>query len=493
MSAIARIALADWQARTRSFAFLIVTAVALEFAYLFVPDGRAGYATVSVDGVRGTYNAAWMGGLYALCTVLLIAFAGFYVVRGSVSRDDRAGTSDIVAASPVSDFAFVAGKWASNLAILLFVATVLLCGCAMMQQVRAENHAFAAPAYLLPFALVVAPTCALVAAFAVLFDAIRPLRGVGGAVAWFFAVNFLIVAPVTFSVTQGKSSPFDAFGMSPLIATMSEAAHAAFPSAKANDISIGWNESSVNKLFTWQGMNWSADLIVERVCWFAIALGIVWLASLAFNRRALADRRTPQIRRLPIGRFIPDVPGLRLLRAELIVLAGQAGLWWLAAATALGIAGAFVPPSALQSAVLPMALLLPLVVYGTLGTRDRDAGVAEFIASAPHAAGRTVAARIIAGGLLGTLPLAGALVHLPALAIVPFAAAALAMFAGRLSGTPRGFEALYVAVWYLGTLNHMPGVDLPADALKAPAMLTIAGCITLAVAAVSARLQLRRT
>jgi hypothetical protein len=39
-------------------------------------------------------------------------------------------------------------------------------------------------------------------------------------------------------------------------------------------------------------------------------------------------------------------------------------------------------------------LLLPLVVYGSLGTRDRDAGVDEFIASAPHAASRTIAARV---------------------------------------------------------------------------------------------------
>jgi hypothetical protein len=57
VNGIAGIALAEWRARTRSFAFLIAAAVALEFAYLFVPDARAGFATVSVDDVRGALSS----------------------------------------------------------------------------------------------------------------------------------------------------------------------------------------------------------------------------------------------------------------------------------------------------------------------------------------------------------------------------------------------------------------------------------------------------
>jgi hypothetical protein len=362
-----------------------------------------------------------------------------------------------------------------------------------MQQVRGESHAFDAAAYLLPFALIVLPTCVLVAACAALFDTVRPLRGVWGAVLWFFVVNFMLVASIESMVAHPAAYPLDAMGITPLIAQMSAAAHAAFPAVRVNDMNIGMSDAPVHRFFLWAGMRWSAAIVLGRLLWLAIAGAIVALAGFAFDRYATATPKAGRALRLPIGRVLPDVPGLRLLRAELIVLAGHAGLWWLAASAALGVAGAFVPAAGLAGVVLPIALLLPLVVYGSLGTRDRDAGVDEFIASAPHAAARTIAARVVAAGLLGTLPLAGALVHAPALAIVPFAAAALAMFVGRLSGTPRGFEALYVAAWYLGPLNHMPIADLPADAFKAPAALALTGAATLAIAAIGARLQLRRT
>jgi hypothetical protein len=88
------------------------------------------------------------------------------------------------------------------------------------------------------------------------------------------------------------------------------------------------------------------------------------------------------------------------------------------------------------------------------------------------------------------VPLAGALVRYPALALVPFAAAALAIVVGRFSGTPRTFEAFYLALWYLGSLNHAPIVDLPNDAATAPATLVAVLISTIAGAAILARAQL---
>jgi hypothetical protein len=102
---------------------------------------------------------------------------------------------------------------------------------------------------------------------------------------------------------------------------------------------------------------------------------------------------------------------------------------------------------------------------------------------------RTIVARIVAAGLIGCVPLAGTLVRYPALAVVPFAAAALAIALGTLTGAPRVFECLYLAVWYFGVLNHLPFADLPADALVAPAVFVTAGLATILIAGAGTRLR----
>ena len=493
MNQIVRIALADWQARTRTFAFFILAALALQFAYLFVPDAHAGYLTVSVGGTRGIYNSAWMGALNALCSVLILGFVGFYAVRGAVLRDARAGSAGIVAASPVSRIAFITGKWASNFALLGFVATVLLVGAMIMQQVRAEDRAFDGLAYAGPFVFVVLPACAVIAALAVLFDTVRPLRGVWGSVLWFFVVFFAIEFPLMAWTKSGAASPFDALGLTPLIAEMGKGLQVVFPGAKLTGLTIGVsNYIRAPRTFVWHGMTWTGLLIAERFAWTAVALGVVGLASLAFNRSADTGARKTTDRANSIGRFVPEVPGLRLLRAEASILFAESGWWWSVVAVAVGVAGLFVPQSGLLRFIVPLALLVPLGKYGSLGTRDRTDGVEELLLSAPRAASRIVAARIVAAGLIGCIPLAGAIVRLPALAVVPFAAAALAIVIGRLSGTPRAFEAMYLVVWYAGALNHAPVLDLPADALATPVMLTLVGLSALAIASVIARLQLRR-
>jgi hypothetical protein len=489
VSAVVRIALADWQARTRSFAFVLITALALEAAYLLIPDARAGYVTVSVGNARGIYNAPWMGAITALLTVVLLANIGFYVVRGALVRDVAAGCSAIVAASPIRRFTFVAGKWASNVAVLSFIGAIVLVGCAVMQQVRGESRAFDTGDYVLPFVAIVVPACAMIAAFAVLFDAIRPLRGVIGGALWFFLVTALVATPLA-AWTAGKpSAMIDPLGVVPLVDGMARGVVAAFPGTSIRDVAIGATDAA-SRTFTWHGMTWTASIGWERLAWFAVALAIVGLASLAFDRFAHARTATARRWRFPVARIIPDIVGLRLLRAELAILADDSGFWWTAAAIACGIAGAFAPASGLVSAILPLALLLPLARYGTLGTRDRATGVDALVLSAPGAAWRTIAARVLAAGLVGCVPLAGALARYPALAIVPFAAAALAIVVGRLSGTPRSFEAIYLAVWYLGALNHAPIADLPADAHAAPATLVLAGALTTLIAALVARAQL---
>jgi hypothetical protein len=307
-------------------------------------------------------------------------------------------------------------------------------------------------------------------------------------VLWFFIVNGLLTGTLI-GWTDGRlPQAADPLGIVPLIAAMRDAAHAAYPSVNVNDFTIGGGENTDHRMFAWGGIRWAPAIVAARAAWFAVALAIVALASLAFDRFAGLRAKARAAWRFPVARLVPDIAGLRLLRAELAVLAGESGFWWTTAAIGCGIAGLVVPRSGMD-AVVALALLLPLARYGSLGTRDRLTGVEALIRSAPHAITRTIVARIVAAGLIGCVPLAGALVRYPALAIVPFASAALAVVLGTLTGTARPFEALYLGVWYFGVLNHLPIADLPADALTAPALLVVAGSATVLIAAAGTRLR----
>jgi hypothetical protein len=377
-------------------------------------------------------------------------------------------------------------------AVLVFISLVLMLGAMVMQQVRAEDRAFDMLAFVVPFLLLVLPTCAIVAAAAIVFDLVRPLRGVIGSVVWFFIAIAAFAAPLSRGIDHGDANVLDPFGMVPLLRSMIAAVHAADPLAHVNDVSIGGDfVQGAQSVIVWHGMMWAPGYIASRVAWVGAATALVMLSSVLFDRSASQRTLTKRAWNIRVGSFIPSLPGLRLFAAEVSIVAGTSNGWWIVGGTALGILGGFVPHAVLVNAILPLALLFPVGRYAQLGTRDTVDATESLVLSAPHAVIRLLCARIAAAGVLGCLPLAGAFVHMPALAIVPFAAAALAVPIGRLAGTPRAFEALYLAVWYAGVLNHAPGLDLPQDAIVQPAATLAMGTLALAAASVLARLQFR--
>jgi len=284
----------------------------------------------------------------------------------------------------------------------------------------------------------------------------------------------------------------DVFGITPLLDSMSTSIAATLPLKSRGELAVGVDAiHGMPRLAAWPGMTWAGTILFERLAWVLVAFALVWLAALLFDRYSGSRIAHKQTLRMPIARIVPNIVGLRLVRAELTVLSGGVGLGWIVAALALGVAGAFAPTPALATVVLPLALLLPLSRYGSLQTFGRTGGVDALVQSAPHAVFRTIGARILAAGILGCVPIAGALFRLPALAVVPFAAAALALVIGRLSGSPRTFEALYIAVWYVGVVNHLGSIDFTFDALRYPIALALFGIATVGTAATVANVQLR--
>ncbi len=183
--AIYSLARADLLERTRRYQYLATIAVTLLVGTLLVPAKNAGYETFLIDGYRGIYNSAWIGATFAILASMLLSLFGFYNVKSAVERDRKTRVGEIVAATSVTRFDYALGKALSNFLVLGSMAAILFVVAIAMQFVRGESAAFDLGQIAAPFALVVLPAIAMVAAIALLFEMIPWLRSGLGNVVYF--------------------------------------------------------------------------------------------------------------------------------------------------------------------------------------------------------------------------------------------------------------------------------------------------------------------
>jgi hypothetical protein len=124
--------------------------------------------------------------------------------------------------------------------------------------------------------------------------------------------------------------------------------------------------------------------------------------------------------------------------------------------------------NAVRAGILPVAWLWPLALWSGMGAREKIFGTRELIFSGPRpaayggaaiwTAGVLVAAATTAGvalRLLATGQGAGLLAWLAGCLFIPGLAFAL----GAVSGSSRLFEVVYLMLWYIGPMNHVPAFD----------------------------------
>jgi hypothetical protein len=479
------IARADADERTRRFAFILTIVVALYGAYLYVPDLHAPYLTISFDGHRGAYNSAWMGLMTAVLSCSFLSLIGFYLVRGSLQRDRELGTDGIVASTPVGKLPFVLGKWLSNTVVLVVICAIMFAAAMVMQLIRGEDRHIDLSAYLVPFALIVAPGMAFVSAIATLTDSIKMLRGAGGAILYFGIWGALLSVPL--SLGQGTAvTPLDPLGFTPAMHMMATGVWQAFPHANVHEVTVGGGMVPRGgvKTFVFSGGHWTAALGGLRIAWLAVAVLLASLAAVFFNR--FTDEESAPRGRFAwnpnIGALVPNVYGLRLFRAEVALLFNGTSVWWLMGAMALLVAGAVLPLAWTVRYVLPVALVWPLERWASLGARERRWNVTDILVSTPHPVMRSIFAQWAAGATMGIVVCAGYLARLVAAGDVGAAAACVAaicaiaiaaLACGLLTGSSRLFEGAYLIVWYLGPINHLDVVDFASATLAAPVTLLV--------------------
>jgi len=496
VTAILAVGRADFRQRTRTFGMVVIVAAALQLGYLFVPDASAAYSTVDLGGWRGVYDSAWMGACTAWLCTMLLPYAGLFLLRPASSRDALLGTYPLVASAPLSRASVVLGKWASNVAVLSALGALLVIAAIAMQLLRGEDRTIDIAAYIVPYLALTIPAVAVIAALALAVDALPPLRGVLGGIAWLFIATALIVVPLTKSGGGIHVAPVDPLGVTTLASSMFDSLHASQPAANAqHDLSIGGGPAAKH-VFRFGGIHWSATMLAQRAAWLPASFLVVLLvAPFALTAPRTAAKRS-RLGRLP-QRFVQRLPLGRLLRAELASAVGTAGPWVLLGSVVLAVLALLLPTVAIDRAIAPLVWIWPLGPIAASSVVDARANLDALLLATPTAVWRRVVARWGACLALAIVPVAAlALRHGAAgITLVAIAAAicALALAFGAFTRSPVGFSSLMLLAWYLGPVNGLSALD-PAAAVAYPASITAAAIAVtaLVLAATAARLS-RRT
>ncbi len=146
--------------------FLVTLAFTVYVGY----ETFAGGIVINLDKYRGVYNSAWVGALMAAVTSCFLSLVGFYIVKGSIERDEQTRVGRILAATPMTKVFYTVAKALGNFAVLSSMVAVMAVAAVLMQLLRGEDRVVHVSALLGPMVLIALPAMAFVAALAVLFE-----------------------------------------------------------------------------------------------------------------------------------------------------------------------------------------------------------------------------------------------------------------------------------------------------------------------------------
>ena len=485
------IARADFLERVRRYSYLVTLLFAVYLSYA----AGTGLISLRLGHYRGVYTSAWIGAMVSLVATTFVSLVGFYIVKNAVDRDRQTGVGEILAGTPLTKVSYLLGKFLSNFAVLVSMVVVLALAAVAIQLLAAEDRTFHAWALLSPFLFLALPAMAMTAAMALLFETFRFLRGGFGNVLWFFLWSFGISLPLVTELPQ-----LDPSGLWIVYQSMVPAARAGIPGyVDSFSLSVADKSVRVAAGFHWNGVEWTAGVVTQRLAWTAAAFALVLCGAWFFDRfdpassrqtvgrkasaggnchsgrggagirhGAAAHRPRPLVSlRWPRARCIPAT--WRLLVAELRLALKGYRWWWYAVAGGLLIAQFAAPLAVSRGPLLACRLDLayPRVVrarHARSAFRHRTTSLFLSADSAPAIPGGMDGGILVAAltglGAAVRLALAGQSAGLLAWAAGVLFIPSLALALGVWSGTSKFFEALYTALWYVGPLQPGPGVRL---------------------------------
>lgn len=481
---IYHLARADFLERVRRYSFLVMLGLVVFLGY----QTAIGNMALELGQYRGEFNSAWVGAMMSLIATFFLGWFGFYLVKGSVARDRETGVGQIMATTPLTRPLYLLGKWLSNFAVLMAMVTVLALAGIVIQFLQGENTQISLGVFLAPFFFIAMPLMALVAAVAVLFETISFLQGGFGNILFFFA--FILFLPLFMeNETLSKYPAFEPMGLGLLSSEMGKAVSAVHPDYNG-DFTLGGNAIEATQVFTWTGIHWTPYFIFARFSLIALAIVLIFLATIFFDRfdpSRTKPRRTKRTASLsqpevastshtisqpvhltPLTASTNNFTFLRVLISELKLLLKGQRWWWYAIAIGLFIASLANTPANVRAYVLPLVWLWPILIWSGLGNHELQHNAHQMVFSSAAPLWRQLPATWLAGFIVTVITGSGVAIKLlsagDSVGLLAWISAALfipafALASGVLSNSHKLFEIVYVTLWYLGPLNKVYAVD----------------------------------
>lgn len=498
MNVIYHLARADFLERIRRYSFLIMLGLVVWLGY--ASASQQIILRVPPDYV-GEINSHWIGALMAMTATLFLGWFGFYLVKGSVARDYETGVGQIMATTPLTRPLYTLGKWLSNLAILgVMLLILLVAGVVMNLLVGARLDLWALTA---PTLLIALPCLVLIAALAVLFETIGGLRGGLGNVIYFFAFILGLIPSIESDAYQPL---FDFTGFRLIGDQIARAAKSAYPDSQGG-FAFSFISGLVPRYFHYGGIDWTGEIVLYRSLFILIALGLVLLAALFFDRfnpahlapskkrAAPVPEPAPAIENTPRPHLTPLTDSQARFRFDALFvtevklfLKGQRW-WWYAIAGGLIVAQLL---SDLETTrlLLAVAWVWPILLLSGLGCREARHATRQIVFCTPRPllnqlpalwlSAFAVLALLGSGALLRFLA-AGEFTSLLAWLTGAMFIPSLALALGVLTGSGKSFEVVYV-LWIYGVLQRVPAFDFVGTTPESPwqiyALLTLALMVT---------------
>jgi hypothetical protein len=474
------IVLADARQRWRAPRFGLWLLVFVATTWFCFPPADAGYRILGIGHYRVAYSSAWVGMVVAMLMCWL-SLLGFYLVRGTLTRDIESRCWQLLVATPLSRTGFLLAKWVSHLLVLGAIATGMLVVAAIAVFVRVPSADVDVWQLALPMLLLGLPVLGICALCAVLFDLVPMLRRTLGnslyVVLW---VCMLASASVA-----GRYAGHSAINIGDVHGIAVFKRHLAGVSAaqgldtRAEGICLFCGSGASARVpIRWT--QWSptrADLL-GRLFWLLLPLPALALAALGLDRAAAAattgTRTHAGPRRL---RWLQTLlsplqhrSGSALVSLELQhALRERPLLAWGAMLLAWGLQLFATPAIASLAVIGAWAVFLP--VFSRSALREREFATAAIVFSSASAISRLFRVRCAVLLLLGMACTAPALIRFAmvdamlavTVLVLVLSIATWSLCLGALTGSSRPFELLFV----LGALLALNGVGA-LDAAIAP-------------------------
>jgi len=466
---VGAIVLTDLRVRLRRTSSLVTLLLMVAAAYVVVPDLSTGRAIMVVDGHRALYNSAAIAISTSLFASMFLGLFGFYLVSNALRRDLETRTGFIIAATPVRNAEYLAGKLLGNIVFLGCIVAGYMLGVMGMHLLRAEQP-LQPLVYLSTYLLVVGPAIIFVAVMALLFESVPLLAGRAGDVLYFFLWMIVLMAGVVGNEPAGGLNwhdALDSFGMAFIMHGIG-----------ATSFAIGATpyDPQLSPIVTEPLVLYGPALLARGLALLA-PLPLLLIPLALFHRfdPVKVKDTSRQGGRGPIARLNQLVKPVTRVLAPLIAMGGRLpwrfggrvisdaavtlALFPLAVLLLVGMAAwsLTVPMEGLRGKVLPALFFLLVIVLPGITTRDRVAGTMPMLDGIARLRADRVVWKLgtafVVALLFALVPLLRLAVAAPSSALSLLVgllfAAALSTALGELSRSPKTFAALFLFFLYL--------------------------------------------